>query len=99
MANKVKSVTNKRNMSSRPLELVHTNLCGPTRTRSMRGEKYFMLFIDDYTRMTWVTFLKHKSEAFHRFKVFKKMVEKESDMKIKCLRSDQGGEYTSNEFE
>ncbi|XP_059075169.1 uncharacterized protein LOC131875152 [Cryptomeria japonica] len=75
------------------------DLCGPTRTRSLYGDKYFMIFIDDYTRMTWVTFLKHKSEAFHRFKVFRKMVENESDLRIKCLRSNQEGEYTSNEFE
>ena len=65
---------------------------------SLNGENYFMLFIDDYTRMTWVTFLKHKSEAFNKFKIFKKMVENESDMKIKCLQSDKGGEFTSDDF-
>ena len=47
--------------TSKPLELVHTDLCGPTRTKSIQGEYYFILFIDDYTRMTWVCFLKEKS--------------------------------------
>jgi hypothetical protein len=58
-----------------------------------------MLLIDDYSRMTWVTFLKEKSEAFEKFKAFKALVEKETDLKIKCLRSDRGGEFISNEFE
>ena len=58
-----------------------------------------MLLIDDYTRMTWVTFLKEKLEAFEKFKIFKEMVENETHMKIKCLRSDNGGEFTSNEFD
>jgi transposase InsO family protein len=49
--------------------------------------------------MTWVGFLKKKSEAFDKFKVFKEMVENETDLKIKCLRSDNGGEFTSNDFE
>ena len=51
----------KEHTTSKPLELVHTDLCGPTRTKRFQGEYYFMLFIDDYTRMTWVTFLKEKS--------------------------------------
>lgn len=43
------------------LELVHTNLCGPMRTASLSGNKYFILFVDDLTRMTWVYFLSSKS--------------------------------------
>ena len=57
-----------------------------------------MLLIDDYTRMTCVTFLKEKSETFEKFKIFKAMIENEINQKIKCLRSDNGGEFTSNKF-
>ena len=57
-----------------------------------------MLLFDDYTRMTWVTFLKEKIEAFEKFKIFKAMVENETHVKIKCLRSDNGGEFTSSDF-
>ena len=57
-----------------------------------------MLLIDDYTRMTWVTFFKEKPESFMKFKAFKALVENETNLKIKCLRSDNGGEFTSNEF-
>ena len=49
--------------------------------------------------MTWVFHLKKKLETFECFKIFKKVVENKTDLKIKCLRLDNGGEYTSNEFE
>ena len=48
--------------------------------------------------MCWIGLMKHKYEAFEKFKSFKALVENESDHKIKCLRSDRGGEFTSNEF-
>jgi hypothetical protein len=84
--------------TTRPLEIVHTDLVGPTTTKGLKGEKYFMLLVDDYTRMTAVFFLKNKSEAFENFKIYKEMVENEMDSRIKCLRSDNGGEFTSKEF-
>ena len=57
-----------------------------------------MLFIDDFTRMAWVSFLKEKSEAFNKFKAFKILVEHElTEEKIKCIRSYNGGEFTSKE--
>ena len=64
----------KEHTTSHPLEIVHTNLRGPTRTKILQGEYYFMLFIYNYTRMTWVTFLKEKLDAFERFKFFKEML-------------------------
>ncbi|MDL1135892.1 transposase family protein, partial [Yersinia pestis] len=88
----------KEHHSKKPLELVHTDLCGPMRTQSTNGDKYFMLCIDDYTRMTWVLFLKHKHQALDRFKVFKAQVENMLGKRIKILRSDRGGEFTSEEF-
>jgi hypothetical protein len=84
--------------TTRPLEIVHTDLVGPTTTKGLKGERYFMLLVDDYTRMTTVFFLKNKSEAFENFKIYKEMVENEMDSRIKCLRSDNVGEFTSKEF-
>jgi hypothetical protein len=89
------SFKTKEYSTSKPLELVQTNLYGLERTQTLKYESYFMLLIDDYTRMTWVTFLKEKSEAFEKFKVFKALVENETDFKLKCLRSDRRGEFTS----
>jgi transposase InsO family protein len=77
---------------------VHTDLVGPTTKKSLKGEKYFMLLVDNYTRMTAVFFLKNKQESFENFKIYKEMVENEMDSKIKCLRSDNGGKFTSKEF-
>ena len=57
-----------------------------------------MLLIYDYTRMTLICFLKKKSEAFEHFTIFKEMVENETELKIKTLRSDNGGEFTSIEL-
>jgi hypothetical protein len=57
-----------------------------------------MLLVDGYTRMTVVVFLRNKLEGFKNFKVYKEMVENEMDSKIKCLRYNNGGEFTSKEF-
>jgi transposase InsO family protein len=84
--------------TTRPLEIVHTDLVEPTTTKDFKGEKYFMLLVDDYTRMTPVFLFKNKSEDFEKVKIYKEMVENEMDSKIKCLRSDNGGEFTSKEF-
>lgn len=76
--------------ASKKLELVHTDVCGPMRTPSLDNSKYFILFIDDYSRMTWVYFLKERSEVFKIFNKFKSHVENESGFRIKNLRSDNG---------
>lgn len=86
----------KEGSESRPLELIHTDVCGPLKKNSLRAEQYFILFIDDFTRMCQISLLKYKEEEFEGF--FKALVENELDLKIKCLKSDRGGEYISNEF-
>lgn len=80
------------------LEIIHTDLSRPTGTRGFYGERYFMVFVDDFTRIMQVSFLKEKYEAFEKFKIFKNRVENESGDKIKCLRSDRGEKFTSREF-
>ncbi|KAL6327560.1 hypothetical protein AAG906_021850 [Vitis piasezkii] len=80
------------------LELIHTYICGPMSTPSQGNNKYFVLFIDDFTRMIWVFFMKQKSEVFSIFKKFKSFVEKQSGCFIKTLRSDRGMEYTLSQF-
>jgi hypothetical protein len=77
---------------------VHTGLVGPTTKKGLRGERYFMLLVDDYTRMTAAYFLKNKSEFFENFKIYKEVVENEMDSRIKCLRLDNGGEFTSKDY-
>ena len=62
------SFKTKKHMTSHPLKIVHTDLCGPTRTKSLQGEYYFMLLVDDYTRMTWVTFLEENQKTLRSSK-------------------------------
>lgn len=88
----------KEYFSTRLLDLVYTYLCGLTRTRNIQGESYFMLLIDSYSRKSWVAFLREKEEALEKFKILKAEVENEVDTKIKCLRYNRGGEFTSDEF-
>ena len=64
----------------------------------MGGCRYYVTFIDDHTRKVWVYFMKEKSEAFSHFQNFKVMVVKQTSFYIKCIRSNGGGEYFSNEF-
>jgi hypothetical protein len=80
------------------LELIHSDVCGLMLSSSISGYVYYVSFIDDYSRKTWVYFLKSKDEVFNKFKEFKALIENLSERKIKILRSDNGGEYTSKEF-
>ncbi|MCO5604181.1 hypothetical protein L7F22_058342 [Adiantum nelumboides] len=82
-----------------PLELIHSDVWGPSQTTSMGGAHYILTFVDDMSRKVWVYFLKNKSEVFSYFKQFKAIVEKECGRFIKTLRSNQGGEFKSKEFE
>ena len=80
------------------LELVHTDVWGPSLVLAQNGVRYFLTLIDDFLRKVWVYFLRKKSEVFLRFKVWKAEVEKEQGWSVKCLRSDNSGEFTNREF-
>lgn len=90
---------NKASRANRILGLVHTDICGPIKDESMAGFKYFITFIDDYSRKTFVYFLKHKSEAFEKIKEFKSLAETQTGQKLKVLRSDNGGEYVNKKVD
>lgn len=85
--------------SNEILELVHTDLCGPMKVESLGGSKYFATFIDDKSRWCEIYFLRRKNELFDKFLEFKAKVEKQTGKFIKTVRSDNGGEYRSNELE
>lgn len=81
-----------------PLELIHSDVFDPMKQIYLGGMRYMVTFIDDFSRYVWVYFMKEKSETFLKFKEFKDKIEGELNMKIQCLRTDNGREYTSNEF-
>ncbi|KAL4340454.1 hypothetical protein GQ457_08G012720 [Hibiscus cannabinus] len=77
--------------SSTILEIIHSDICCPD--MDVQGQKYFITFIDDYSRYMYLYMLHHKSEALEAFKVFKAEVEKQCGKQIKIVRTDRGGEY------
>jgi hypothetical protein len=85
--------------STRPLELIHSDVCGPMQNVSLGGSKYFVSFIDDYSRFSHVYYVNEKSDVFGVFKEYKALVENQTGQTIAVLRTDGGGEYVSNEFE
>ncbi len=84
--------------TSRPLELIHSDLCGPMNVESIGGSKYVLTFTDDYTRYVTVYFLKSKSEVLSKFEEYVNMVENMTGQKVQNLRTDNGGEYVSHDF-
>ena len=95
--------------ATRPYEIVHSDVCGPMQVESKGGSKYMLTFTGDYSRYTTVYFIKSKSEVLSKFQEYVNSVEKHTGHQImklnilaeddvKVLRSDNGGEYTSNNF-
>ncbi|GJU50602.1 zinc finger, CCHC-type containing protein [Tanacetum coccineum] len=84
--------------ATKRLELIHGDLCGPISPPTPSGNRYFMLLVDDYSRVMWVYLLKSKDEAFQVFKNFRGLVEVETGEKMKLFRTDRGGEFLSNQF-
>jgi transposase InsO family protein len=84
--------------STRRLELVHSDVAGPMKTESFGGAKYFVTFIDDYSRCVTVYPMKYKFEVLEKFKKCEAAVTNQAECMIKTLRTDNG-EYTSTEFQ
>lgn len=77
------------------LELVHSDLCGPMETKSLGGSRYFLTFIDDFSRKVFIYFLKTKDQGLTTFEDFKAYAEKQTGFKLKVLRTDNGTEYVN----
>jgi hypothetical protein len=80
------------------LDLIHSDVCGPMSSALLTGSLYYVVFIDDFSQKSWIFFMKTKGQVFSRFQEFKALVENQTRKKIRVLRSDNGGEYTSKEF-
>ncbi|PKI63869.1 hypothetical protein CRG98_015752 [Punica granatum] len=81
-----------------PLELIHSDVFGPVKQASIGGMKYMVTFIDDFSRYVWVYFMKEKYKTLSKFKEFKEVAEAEVGKGVRCIRTNNGGEYTSDEF-
>lgn len=85
--------------STRVLEIVHTDVCGPVTPEGHDGSRYYVSFIDDWSRFTIVYRMRTKDEVFECFKLYEAMATAKFGVKISRLRSDNGGEYRNETFE
>ena len=77
-------------ISKTPFEVVHSDVWGPSSVTSLLGERWYVIFIDGFSRCTWLYLLKHKSEVLFAFKDFYNMVHNQYNVNVKVLRSDNG---------
>jgi transposase InsO family protein len=80
------------------LDLIHSDIGGPISIDLVKGASYYVTFIDDFSRNTWIYFVKTKDEVFSHFQAFKAQVKNMTGKKIKVLRTDNAGEFTSIDF-
>lgn len=84
--------------ASNPLELIHSDTWGLVPITSVNDFQYYVTFIDEYLKFTWLYLLKFKLDVFDVFKHFKATIENQLDIKIKILRTNRGGDFRSNAF-
>ncbi|WVZ23807.1 hypothetical protein V8G54_002351 [Vigna mungo] len=87
-----------KHSTERPFEYVHADLWGPARTLTHGGGAYFLSIIDDFSRRVWIYVLKNKSKTFQKFKEWHTQIENQLGCRLKCLRTDNGLEFVSEEF-
>ena len=85
--------------TSRCLELLHVNLMGPTRTEGLGEKRYIMVVVDDFSRFTWVEFLREKLEACEKMEVLCKRLQNEKGVSIVKIRSNHGKEFENARFD
>ncbi|XP_057444286.1 uncharacterized protein LOC130736472 [Lotus japonicus] len=84
--------------TSKVLELLHMDLMGPMQVESLGGKRYVFVCVDDFSRFTWVEFLKEKSDTFEVFKELCLQVQREKGSGIVKIRSDHGKEFENGQF-
>jgi hypothetical protein len=84
--------------TTRPLELLHMNLFGPSRIKSLGGNYYDFVIVDNYSRFCWTIFLASKSDTFSAFEKFTTMSQNKLNTSIVTIRSDHIGEFENHIF-
>ena len=79
-------------------DLIHSDVWGSSPISSIGGSRYFVVFVDDYSRYSWIFHMKHRSELLKVYSNFAKMVETQFSKRIKIFRSDNALEYTKYAF-
>ena len=97
--NKAKHPDTQTSATSRPLELLHLDLMGPTRTKFLGGKRYIMVMVDDFTRYIWVILLRSKSNALEHIEALCIRLQNEKSLKVDQIRSDHGKEFENSYME
>ena len=92
------SFSKERNVSKGLLDVIHADVWEPAQTTMFGGCRYYVTFIDDCSRHTWIFPMRQKSEVFTHFQNLKREVEKTTSRRVRCLWSDRGKEYFSDAF-
>ena len=82
--------------TSRPLELLHWDLMGSTRTEFLSGKRHIMVVVDDFTRYTWVILLRFKFDAPEHIEALCTRLQNEKSLKIERIQSDHGKEFENS---
>ena len=93
---KAKHPSAQTSTTSTPLELLHLDLMGPTRTKFLGGKSYIMVVVDDFTRYTWVILLRSKSDAPELIEALCTRLQNEKNIKIDQIQSDHGKEFDNS---
>ena len=96
---KAKNIGTQTSATSRPLELLHLDLMGPTRIESVRGKIYIMVVVDDFTRYTWVILLRSKSDDLGHIEALCTRLQNDKNLKIDQICSDHGKELENSYME
>src|ERR1044072_5444928 len=84
--------------TTKVLELLHMDLMGPMQVESLIGKRYAFVYVDDFSRFTWINFIREKSDTFDVFRDLCLRVQKEKNCGIIRIRSDHGKEFENGKF-
>ena len=84
--------------TTKPLEMLHVDLCGPMCVITRGCKRYILVIVDDYSRYTWTQFLATKDETYEVFEIFVRLVQKKLNTEVINIRSDHGSEYENSQF-
>jgi hypothetical protein len=90
---------NSNSRSKGILDLIHLDISGRMSSPSLNGCPYYVIFIDDFSRKSWIYFLKAKNETFIKYLEFKTLIENQTEKHIRALRTDNGVEFESHQFD